>query len=129
MKTPSNATDRTVRIELLKARAALERQSIARNVRILSHDIHPASIMRNLFPRLASRSPAGWLMQGLSATRRYPLVTSSLSALLSGATKRKRWLRIGAGLLLTWQVARSLNKNEPRRLNEPRALNEPRRVG
>ncbi len=108
MKESMSAKERAVRIELLRARAALERQSLVRGARGVGMALQPRSLLHSLFPRLASRSPAGWLYQAFALTRRYPLLASSVSTLLSGVGKRRRWWRIGAGLLLSWQVARTM---------------------
>ena len=101
-----------MQIELLRARAALERQSMARSARALSGSLTPRALVRSFFPRASSRSASDWVMQAVSLTRRYPLITSSVSTLLSGIGKRRRWWRIGAGLLLSWQVARTMSNKD-----------------
>ena len=108
----NTAQERAVRIELARARAALERQAVARGARELASQLQPRVLMHNAFPRFSSRSPTDWLWQAVKLTRRYPLLTSSASALLSGLGKGKRrvWWRIGAGLLLSWQMARNMNR-------------------
>ena len=113
--TRNSARERAVRIELARARAALERQAIARDARELASSLRPSALAHSAFPRLSSRSPSQWLLDAVTLTRRYPLLASSASALLSGLGKgkRRRWWRIGAGLLLSWQLARNMNhKND-----------------
>ena len=110
MKQALTGKERALQIELVRARAALERQAMSRGIRDLGDSLTPRSVMRSLFPRASSRSPSDWIFQAVSLTRRYPLLTSSVSALLSGVGKRRRWWRIGAGLLLSWQVARTMNR-------------------
>ncbi|HEY9459795.1 MAG TPA: hypothetical protein VIR04_03230 [Paralcaligenes sp.] len=100
--------ERPERIELARARAALERQSLERGIRNLEESLKPATLFRGLLPKSVAQSGSlGWLGQGLLLTQRYPLLASGASALISGLGKRHRWLRLGAGLLLGWQLARS----------------------
>ncbi|MGB6102291.1 MAG: hypothetical protein WBF88_00385 [Pusillimonas sp.] len=110
MKQGLTGKERALQIELVRARAALERQAMSRSVHELGNSLTPRSVFRSFFPRASSRSASDWVFQAVSLTRRYPLLTSSVSALLSGVGKRRRWWRIGAGLLLSWQVARSMNR-------------------
>lgn len=104
------AKERALQIELVRTRAALERQAMSRGVRNLGEDLRPSAVLRSVFPRATSRSASDWLFHVISLTRRYPLLTSSASALLSGVGKRRRWWRIAGGLLLSWQVARSMGR-------------------
>src|SRR5690606_28304745 len=97
------AKERALQIELVRTRAALERQAMLRGVHNLADSLTPGAIMRSAFPRATSKSASDWLFQLLNLTRRYPLLASSASAVLSGVGKRRRWWRIGAGLLLSWQ--------------------------
>lgn len=112
MKQGLTAKERALQIELVRARAALERQAMARSVRDMGDSLTPRSVFRSFFPRAASKSASDWVFQLVTLTRRYPLLASSVSALLSGVGKRRRWWRIGAGLLLSWQVARSMNHKQ-----------------
>lgn len=108
MKKTFSANERSLRIELARARAALERQSLERGVRNLEESLKPATLLRGLLPKLVSQSGSlGWLGQGLLLTQRYPLLASGVSALISGLGRRHRWWRLGAGLLLGWQLAHS----------------------
>ncbi|TEA80118.1 hypothetical protein [Allopusillimonas ginsengisoli] len=111
----NSARERAVRIELARARAALERQAVARDARELAASLRPGALAHSAFPRLSSRSASQWVLEAVTLTRRYPLLASGASALLSGLGKgkRRRWWRIGAGLLLSWQLARNMkHKND-----------------
>ncbi|HUG58030.1 MAG TPA: hypothetical protein VL002_07335 [Candidimonas sp.] len=110
MKKSLSANERALQIELVRARAAIERQSLARNIEGMGQSLRPASLLQALFPRLAAKGPTDWALQALSLTRQYPLLASSASALLSGIGKRRRLWRIAASLLLSWQVARAIKK-------------------
>lgn len=112
MKQNLSPKERELRIEMVRARAAIERQSMARSVSELGNSLQPRAIVRSLFPKVSSRSATDWIFHALTLTRRYPLLASSVSAVLSGVGKRKRWWRIGAGLLLSWQVARTMGRKD-----------------
>lgn len=108
-KTPSSR-QREIQIELLRARAAIERQTLSTGLKHLGHDLQPGSLLRSLLPKSVGRKkPSELLFQGVSLLRRYPFLISTASAVFSGVRKRKRLLRIGAGLLLSWQLSRGLS--------------------
>ncbi|MGE8638729.1 MAG: hypothetical protein ACN6PR_08815 [Achromobacter sp.] len=104
MSKRSPTVDRAVRIELLRARAAIERESLAQSIVSTSHKLEPASIIRGLLPRLASGGASRWALQAITLARRYPLVSSSLSTLLMRGGKRFKLLKIAGGALVGWQV-------------------------
>lgn len=110
MKDSLSPQERALRIELVRARAALERQAMARSVRDIGSSLHPRALMRGLMPRASGRSASDWIFRAVSLARRYPLLTSSVSAMVTGAARRKSWWRIAAGLLLSWQIARSMKQ-------------------
>lgn len=103
--------ERALRIELLRARAALERQSFVYSARSVHDSLTPMGIVRSVFPRMAKKGPADWLLQGFSVARRYPFLASGLSALVSGAGRRRGLWRVAVGLLLSWQVVRALGRS------------------
>lgn len=107
---PSAAKLREARIELLRARAALERQTLGNSVRHLGNDLQPSALLRSFLPASVGRQrPSDWLFQGLGLMRRYPFLVSAVTTLFSGARKRNRLLRLGAGLLVSWQLAKGLS--------------------
>lgn len=112
MKKSLSATERAVKIELVRARAAIERHSLANSLGNLGQSLKPRAILHAFFPRLSSKSPSGWLLKAFRLTRQYPLLASSASALVTGVGKRKRLWRIAAGLLLSWQVARAMKDKD-----------------
>lgn len=111
MTKPLSASERALRIELLRARAALERQSFVYSARSVCESLTPMGVARSVFPGMTKKGPANWLMQGFSVARRYPFLASGLSALVSGAGRRRGLWRVAAGLLLSWQVARALGSS------------------
>jgi hypothetical protein len=114
MKQSWTSKERALHIEVVRARAALERQNLASNVKVLSHSLTPGALFKGLLfgksSRSRFRSPADLLFRALTLTRRYPLLASSVSAVLSGVGKRRRWWRIAGGLLLSWQLARAMKR-------------------
>ncbi|NYT62328.1 hypothetical protein H0A66_08375 [Alcaligenaceae bacterium] len=115
MKKSLSATERAVQIELLRARAAIERHSLTNSLGNLGQSLKPGAVMHAVFPRLSSKSATGWLLQVFKLTRQYPLLASSASALLTGVGKRKRLWKIAAGLLLSWQLAQVMKDKGSRR--------------
>jgi len=71
----SAAFDRAVRIELLRTKAAMQRQSIAIHARGLGHDADP----RRQLTHWLSSGKAGPLGQGLGLMSRYPFLLSTFS--------------------------------------------------
>ena len=100
----SPAVDRAVRIELLRARAALERESLAHDIAAAGRSLEPANLLKRWLPGLAKGNVSRLLWQGVSLARRYPFISSTLSALIMGRGKRSRLLRLAGGALLGWQV-------------------------
>ena len=110
MKKSMSPADRAMQIELVRARAALERQSLGRNVSELTQSLKPSALIASFFPKRSSRKPTDLLQKAFMLTRQYPLLASAASALFTRVGKRRRLWRIGAGLLLSWQVARAMKK-------------------
>src|SRR3546814_20734567 len=98
MKKPLTSGERALRRELARARAALERERLARNMRDLGHDLTPGRLAAGLFPRLAvGANPIGWLSHAGVLARRYPMLLSVASAALSNVGRRRRWCRVEIG--------------------------------
>ena len=103
MAKRSPSIDRAVRIEPLRARAAIERESWPRA------SPAPAASwsrprLKSLLPGLASSNASRWALQAIGLARRYPLVSSSLSAMFMRGGKRFRLLKVAAGALVGWQL-------------------------
>lgn len=92
------AFERAVRIEMLRARAAIERDSIER---------HGVSLVDSLDPRLAlgrllPGNVQGVVSRGLKLVTRYPYI---LSALLSNRRfKAVRWISVAALAVGAWAM-------------------------
>ncbi|HLS51994.1 MAG TPA: hypothetical protein VK032_08365 [Burkholderiaceae bacterium] len=111
--------ERHVRIELLRARAALEREAFAEQVCGVASQLTPSSLLQRVLPRsLRSVSgQSGLLLGGLRLLRQYPFLLSGVSTLLGrGALLRRRGLLQSAlGVVLLWQLFRrsSRDTNKP----------------
>jgi len=91
MTKRSPAVDRAVRIELLRARAAIERESLAQGIVSAGRKLEPAALLKSFLPGLASGGASRWAMQAIGLARRYPLISSSLSAMfMRGGGKSTR---------------------------------------
>lgn len=113
MKKTLSAHDRALQIELVRARAAIERQNLRHNVCDLMQAVRPGALLRNAIPEFSGSkggSLLNWAFNLLSLSRRYPLLTTGASALLSGAGRRHRLLKMGLGLFVAWQISRSRPK-------------------
>lgn len=109
MSQSSSRHDRAVRIELLRARAAIERQSMAHGVQQLGETLTPRGLLESFLPGGGGRraSPSDMLGRVFSMSRRYPMVLSLGSALLSTAARRRlRWWKLALGAAVAWQVSR-----------------------
>ena len=104
-------TERAVRIELARSRAALERRNLQRHIAELGDSLQPRALVSSFLPA-AGRSTGGMLLNLLQLTRRYPLLLAGASTLLSAVGRRRRWMRMGLGLLLSWGLARKARNPE-----------------
>lgn len=111
-----SADERAVRIELVRARAALERRRLLRSTERLTQSSSPAELVRSFIPAslqsLGSGNAGDLLGQAVGFARRYPMLLSSLSSLIPVFGRRKRLMRFGVGLLLSWQIARKVGNNK-----------------
>lgn len=108
-KSPSGK-DREIQIELVRVRAALERESLTRGMAELGRSLRPGALMHSAFPRASRFSLSDWIVQAVRLTRRYPMLASTVTTALSGVGKRRRWWKLAAGALISWQVARTMGK-------------------
>jgi hypothetical protein len=110
-----SAGERALRIELLRAHAALERQRLGHDFRALGDALKPSSIFRRMLPKLGiGARPLGWLGQSLLVLRGYPLLASSGTRLMARMGKHSRLWRLGLGLLLGWRLARPSGSRKQR---------------
>ncbi|CAM3477736.1 DUF3318 domain-containing protein [Bordetella sputigena] len=105
MSKLSPEVDRQVRIELLRARAAVERQSLVHNVAALTQSLSPSHLIKGLVPRIGAGNMPGLAWQAFTLARRYPIITSTLSTVFLRG-KRSRLLKLGTLAVVGWQAYR-----------------------
>jgi hypothetical protein len=96
--------DRAVRIELLRARAAIERETLVQDIAYTANSLKPGNLIKGLLPSGTQSNFSNILWQGVSLARRYPFVSSTLSALVMGRGKRTGFFKLASGALLGWQA-------------------------
>ena|SRR5690606_7948950 len=102
---------RAVRMELLRARAAIERQGVVREINELRGSLTPRGLLEVVFPKSRRASPSDLLVRGLAFSRRYPMLLSLGSALLSRRSRKQvRWLKLAGAAVLAWQLGRGLRR-------------------
>lgn len=102
--------DRALRIELLRTKAAMQRQAMA----LHAHELGQSANPRAQLTRWLSSGKAGKVGQGLGLVARYPFLLSTFST----AFANRRWgrllsvaLTIGA---VGWFASRSSGDDQPR---------------
>jgi hypothetical protein len=110
----SPVVERAVRIELLRAQAAVEREVLIQNVADLGVSLSPSHLVKGLLPTglgglggLTSGNAPRLALQAFSLMRRYPVVLSSLSAVFLGGNKRSKLVKLATGAVVGWQVFRA----------------------
>lgn len=66
--------------------------------------LEPAALFKSLLPGLASGGASRWAMQAIGLARRYPLISSSLSAMFMRGGGKSKLLKLAGGALVGWQV-------------------------
>ncbi|CAB3719916.1 MULTISPECIES: hypothetical protein [Achromobacter] len=107
MSKRSPTVDRAVRIELLRARAAIERESLAQNIVSAGRRLEPSALIRGMLPGLASGGASRWALQAITMARRYPIISSSLSAMFMRGGKRGKLLKLAGGAFVGWQLLKA----------------------
>jgi len=90
--------ERAVRIEMLRANAALERRRIAQHSTSMAAALNPSQLISGLLPS----NTRGWVSRGLSLVTRYPHVLTSV--LLNRRFKRVRWISVAALAVGAWAM-------------------------
>lgn len=97
------AFDRQVRIELLRTRAALERETLARRIREAGHDLAPRQLVRSTLASVTGKAEGSMLSQLASTAMRHPVISSALPSLLLGKTGGRAMRAVAIGLT-GWQL-------------------------
>lgn len=111
MSRVNSKIERQVRIELLRARAAVERQELCFISRQIGASVQPENVFallkgqasKVLGAQFGSSKTNGWIDFILSFSQRYPLLLSGASAVASTVVGKKKW-RLGVMALTTWRL-------------------------
>jgi hypothetical protein len=103
----SKRFDRAVRLEVLRTRAAIQREGFAEQIEQLSVQASPTYMLGSL---LGFRRQS-WLKKSGDFLAHYPLIIATLSSMLMGRSSRTAR---GAGLLLTLLQAIVSQQNKGR---------------
>lgn len=111
MSIRNKAQNRLVRIELLRARAALERQSLRRQSLSLGSQLQPGRLFSSVVPSFNTRSVGSLLGSAFSLGRRYPFLLSGASTVLSAFGGR--WVKLAAAGLVGWKLLGAYRDSKP----------------
>lgn len=119
-KKISRAEARELRLELLRARAAIERQNLRKYSGQVADDIAPGNLLKGLLPsglgELGRGGAVDVLAQGAGLLARYPFLLSAFTGLLSRRGRSGRqWLGVVVGAVLGWQALRLVRQQKKRR--------------
>lgn len=110
MSQHNSYLDRKIRIEVLRARAAIERGQMCEIVNELGQSLEPSSLFSGLkqqvikgFSLEAGAGVGPWLDFIFSSGRRYPILFSGVSALVGTVLGKRKW-RLGALGLTAWRL-------------------------
>lgn len=110
MKTPRNAAERALYIELSRANIALSREKVAASAKGLGREMAPSHLATRFVSRTAAnvRTP-GWLHMAPGLLGRYPILASVAWSALSARRRHGRWWWAGTAALggLAWWAATS----------------------
>ena len=112
MGRASSSVDRQARIELLRTRAALERETLAEQVAQAGRALGPGQLLRMALSGLGGSMKVkgdggSWLAQALNLADRHPLLTSTLPSLLLNSARGRRIVRAASIALAGWQLYRA----------------------
>lgn len=107
MRRSSSFTDRQARIELLRTRAGLERETLARQLTQVARAWRPGLLLRATLAGLSAGKKDGWSalparLAGL--IKRYPVLGSTLSSLLLGRIGSQGIVRAATIGLAGWEL-------------------------
>lgn len=104
--------ERRVRIEMLRAKAAIERQQLCHATQAICDSLQPSQLVALVKGRAtqqlkssldANSSVGAWLNLAGSMGQQYPLLSSGVSALAGALLGKSKW-RFGALALSAWRL-------------------------
>lgn len=119
MSKSKSVLAREIRIELLRAQAAVQRGELCRQVRTLSDEMHPAHLVQSLTSMGKGSVIARLGRLALSSSSRYPMLVSLLSAAVGGVGGKG--MRLGALGLIGWRLAKLWVRRSARQHQQKRS--------
>lgn len=107
MRRSSSSADRLARIELLRTRAALERETLARQLARATQAWRPGLLLRAALAGLNVGKKGGWSAVpalAVDLVKRYPVLGSTLSTLLLGKIGSQGIVRAATIGLAGWEL-------------------------
>lgn len=102
MSRQAKAKHRAIRIELLRARADLERRTLCQQSQNLAEDLQPRNLLNSLTPAFSARNMGNWVSNAVRLSRRYPFLLSSASSVLS--LFGGRWVKFATVGIVGWRL-------------------------
>ncbi|MCX5589804.1 hypothetical protein [Alcaligenes endophyticus] len=102
MSRHAKAQNRAIRIELLRARAAVERQALCQQSQDLAQDLQPRNLLNSFTPAFTAHNMSNWVGSAMRLSRRYPFLLSGASTVLS--MFGGRWVKFAAAGLVGWKL-------------------------
>jgi hypothetical protein len=103
MSQHNAAFDRQVRIELLRTRAAVERETLARRIHEVGQELAPRQLMRSTLASVTGKGEGSMLSQLAGTALRHPVLSSALPSMLLGKTGGRAMRAVAIGLT-GWQL-------------------------
>ena len=118
-KKVTPAQNRELRLELLRARAAIERQNLRKYSGSVVDDLMPGNLVKGFLPSglsgLGKGGAADILAQGAGLLARYPFLLSTFTGLLARRGRSgRRWASVLVGVALGWQALRLVRQQKKR---------------
>ena len=99
--------ERAVRIEMLRAKAQIERQQLSEKSALIAARLSPAGLVSSALPGNASI----WLSRGLKLVTRYPHVLTTV--LSNRRFKTVRWISVAALAVGAWALLSGRDSQTP----------------
>jgi hypothetical protein len=99
--------ERAVRIEMLRAKAQIERQQLATQTTMIAASLDPSRMVASALPG----NTGAWFSRGLKLVTRYPHVVSAV--LSNRRFKTVRWIGVAALAVGAWAMLSGRDSQAP----------------
>lgn len=122
MSRAFNRADRQARIELLRTRAALERETLAGQLAQATQAWRPRMLLRAALSGLMAGKKGGWGAlpgQLVDLAKRHPVIGSALSSLVLGRIGSRSVLRVVTIGLAGWELYKAWRAGSEPEVKDP----------